>query len=132
MHYTRHSHIVYQLYTSMLIAKTESQITTIDKQLEDRDPQSTKSVHLSWREVCLLNDQRHRPLLNQTRASRLGSLYYDNRNFRPIPHRGPCHILLWRCFRGSVVIKILRRHRNCKKSKFFYKVNFLCFLDKGE
>jgi hypothetical protein len=39
------------------------------------------------REVCLLNEQRHWPLQNQTRGSRLGSLsidrpfiYYDDRN----------------------------------------------------
>ena len=31
-------------------------------------------------EVCLLKEQRHRPLQNQTRGSRLGSLYYDNKN----------------------------------------------------
>ena len=34
----------------------------------------------SEREVCLLKEQRHRPLQNQTRGSRLGSLYYDNKN----------------------------------------------------
>ena len=33
----------------------------------------------SEREVCLLKEQRHRPLQNQTRGSRLGSLYYDNK-----------------------------------------------------
>ena len=32
------------------------------------------------REVCLLKEQRHRPLQNQTRGSRLGSLQYDNKN----------------------------------------------------
>ncbi len=32
------------------------------------------------REVCLLKEQRHRPLQNQTRGSRLGSLEYDNKN----------------------------------------------------
>ena len=34
----------------------------------------------SEREVCLLKEQRHRPLQNQTRKSRLGSLYYDRYN----------------------------------------------------
>ena len=32
------------------------------------------------REVGLLKEQLHRPLQNQARESRLGSLYYDNKN----------------------------------------------------
>ena len=32
------------------------------------------------REVCLLKEQRHRPLQNQTRGSRRVWLYYDNKN----------------------------------------------------
>jgi len=40
------------------------------------------SVHeeIPEREVYLLNEHRHWPLPNQTRGSRLGSLYFDDKN----------------------------------------------------